>query len=170
MVNLDRLIEKLDKGVLGLSSILAAYIIDTPIHELGHYLSAKLFGGNAKIIIRERGPATVITFHEEYSYIKDLLITLGAPTLEVLTAYGLGHLARKIKGAQNQGFRYVSKLFSITLSWMPFYELISELITKNQNGDFYILNNRLNLPFEVTLPATLLTGGLLTYYNIRKEK
>jgi hypothetical protein len=167
-----RLDKKLYDEIIGYSSGMAVYAASASfIHESGHYIGAKITGGNPEMVFYLEYSATKFNF--DYSsmslseYIKDIIISLiGPPILQYSIATATLIIGRKLNRNIHRRLKAAMKAFSSALALEPFVNSIYSFLTKS--GDYQILDN-LGVPYSITIPTTFLLGSLITYLNFRER-
>jgi len=167
VINHDKELYKTIKGYLsGIGTFAASYLF---VHEGGHYIGAKIVGGNPEIIFNPDG--IVIKPNFDYSsleeYIrKGMIVKIGAPILEYSVAIATLLIGRKLDRNNHRILKAGMKAFSSMLSWFPFAYSVYSFLTKI--GDYQSLDN-LGVSYNITIPVTFLLGSLITYLNFSEK-
>lgn len=139
------------------------------VHDIGHYIGAKLVGGNPEFLygnFTNLEDYSVRFNFTEYSIANDIISLLSAPVAEYSFALVIGYLGRKLERTKHDTLKDASKFLSSLGSWFPFIYSVQSYMTNSR--DYQRLAD-LGLPYNITIPITLLLGVGFSYYNFKEE-
>ncbi|MCD6367475.1 MAG: hypothetical protein J7L45_00135 [Candidatus Aenigmarchaeota archaeon] len=148
----------------GIGGFATGFATRAYVHEPGHWIPSKITGLNPEMELESYGiSGGCVKMKQVNSNFLDSIISAGGCAFNYLAGLGFGYAASKLDKKTHPNEKAFLTGLSIFNSVYPAYYAIIDKMNIAGN-DFWNLN-RDGLPYEVTIPLTMVISSAMVYYN-----